>query len=36
MVLAARILLGGLLGGRGIAVLYSAAGGARALRACCF
>ena len=28
MVLAARILLGGLLGGRGIAVLYSAAGGA--------
>ena len=28
MVLAARILLGGLLGGRGIAILYSAAGGA--------
>ena len=28
MVLAARILLGGLLGGRGIAMLYSAAGGA--------
>ena len=28
MVLAARILLGGLLGGRGIAIVYSAAGGA--------
>ena len=28
LVLAARILLGGLLGGRGIAILYSAAGGA--------
>ena len=27
MVLAARILLGGLLGGRGIAIVYSAAGG---------
>ena len=28
MVLASRILLGGLLGGRGIAIVYSAAGGA--------
>ena len=28
MVLAARILLGGLLGGRGIAIVYSAVGGA--------
>ena len=31
MVLAARILLGGLLGGRGIAILYSAAGGTACL-----
>ena len=36
MVLAARILLGGLLGGRGIAMCTAPRAGRRALRACCF